>query len=66
MQNEGFGGVVVVAALLSKDSVAPPSPSNGSKSPRTRSASPPRGREDRLPITLGNQSVLVGRFPERS
>lgn len=36
---------------------APASPA-GSKSPRTRSASPPRGREDRLPITLGNQSNL--------
>ena len=45
-------------SLDGMDSVAPPSPSNGSKSPRTRSASPPRGREDRLPITLGNQSNL--------
>ncbi|CAK9098843.1 unnamed protein product [Durusdinium trenchii] len=39
------------------DKIDSPSPT-GSKSPRTRSASPPRGREDRLPITLGNQSHL--------
>lgn len=52
------------ATMLRKQSLdgieniqAPPSPA-GSKSPRTRSASPPRGRDDRLPITLGNQSNL--------